>query len=192
MADIRPYRETDKYNVQRICLQTVNDESVFEGLDRFNADFLLPVYNDYYTEQEPENCFVCTDENDTAVGYVICSEDVKKWRRIFMKEYFPRIRHKHLGNRTTAIAEIAAHSLFARKYPAHLHIDILKEYRGGGTGTKLIETLADHLAKKGICGIQLCVGNENKKAIRFYKRCGFKTLANFGTGRAMGLKIKSK
>ena len=51
MANIRPYRETDKYNVQRVCLQTIKDDMVFEGLNRINADLFLAVYNDYYTEQ---------------------------------------------------------------------------------------------------------------------------------------------
>ena len=192
MINIRPYRETDKYNVQRVCLQTIKDDMVFEGLNRINADLFLAVYNDYYTEQEPENCFVCTDENDNAVGYIICSEDVKIWRKVFMKEYYPKIKHRKFSDRVMALAEIVAHSLFASKYPAHLHIDILREYRGGGTGTKLVETLINHLGEKGVCGLQLCVDNHNKKAISFYKRCGFKTLANFGTGRAMGIKIQKK
>lgn len=192
MANIRPYRETDKYNVQRVCLQTIKDDMVFEGLNRINAELFLAVYNDYYTEQEPENCFVYTDESDNAVGYIICAEDVKKWRKVFMKVYYPKIKHRKFSDRAMALAEIAAHSLFTHKYPAHLHIDILREYRGGGTGTKLVETLVNHLAEKEVCGLQLCVDNHNKKAIRFYKRCGFKTLANFGTGRAMGLKIESK
>ena len=192
MANIRPYRETDKYNVQRVCLQTINDEIVFEGLDRINTDLFLAVYNDYYTEQEPENCFVCTDENDNAVGYIICSADVKKWRKIFMKEYYPKIKHRKFSDRAIALAEIVAHSLFANKYPAHLHIDILREYRGGGTGTKLVEKLVDHLAQSGVSGVQLCVDSHNKKAIRFYKRCGFKVLANFGTGLAMGIKTEKK
>ncbi len=191
MVQIRPYRETDKYNVQRICLQTADDDIVFDGLDRFNADFLLPVYNNYYTECEPENCFVCADESDNAVGYIICSESVKKWRKTFIKEYLPKIRHKKLTDRIAAFGETVVHSLFARNYPAHLHIDILKEYRGGGTGTKLIETLTEHLTRKNICGVQLCVNGKNKKAIRFYKRCGFKTLLNFGSGLVMGLKTKT-
>ena len=192
MANIRPYRETDKYNVQRTCLQTIKDDMVFEGLNRINADLFLAVYNDYYTEKEPENCFVCTDENDNAVGYIICSADFRKWRKVFIKEYYPKIKHRKFGDRAMAFAEIIAHGLFARKYPAHLHIDILKEYRGGGTGTKLVETLIDHLAQNGVNGLQLCVDNENKKAIRFYERCRFRTLANFGTGRAMGIKIDVK
>lgn len=190
MINIRPYRETDKYNVQRICLQTIKDDIVFEGLNRPNADYFLPVYNNYYTECEPENCFVCTDENDNAVGYIICSEDVKKWRRIFIKKYYPQIKHRKPFERIEALGEIVAHSMFMKKYPAHLHIDIYKEYRGNGTGTQLMQTLVEHLRKKGVKGVQLCVDAQNKKAIRFYERNGFKKLMNFVRGYAMGLEIK--
>lgn len=189
MANIRPYRESDKHNVQRVCLQTLNDEFVFEGLDRPNADYFLPVYNDYYTECEPENCFVCTDENDNAVGYIICSQDVKKWRKIFIKEYYPRIKHRKPMEKIEALGEIIAHSMFMKKYPAHLHIDILKEYRGNGTGTQLMNALVDHLRAKGIKGVQLCVDAHNEKAIRFYERNGFEKLMNFVRGYAMGLII---
>ena len=189
MANIRPYKEDDKYFVQRVCLQTVDDDVKFEGLDRINAELFLSIYNDYYTEQEPENCFVCTDENDIAVGYIICSDNVKRWRKIFMKEYYPKIKHRKLSDRFMAIGEILVHSLFARKYPAHLHIDILKEYRGGGTGTQMVNTLVEHLRSKGVRGVQLCVDTENEKGIRFYKRNGFKTLMNFSKGLAMGLEI---
>ena len=189
MANIRPYRETDKFNVQRVCLQTVNDDVVFEGLNRPNAELFLALYNDYYTEQEPENCFVCTNDADEAVGYIICSDNVKRWRKVFMKEYMPRIRHRKFGEKIIAVGEVVAHSLFAARYPAHLHIDILKEYRGNGTGTQLMDTLVAHLRAKGVRGVQLCVDGHNVRGIRFYKRYGFKTLLNFSQGRAMGFKI---
>ncbi len=189
MVNIRPYRETDKYFVQRVCLQTVNDNVVFEGLNRVNAEFFLALYNDYYTENEPENCFVCTNENDEAVGYIICAENVKRWRRVFMKEYLPRIRHRKLGDRLNGVGEVVVHSIFARKYPAHLHIDILKEYRGNGTGTRLMDALVAHLKEKGVRGVQLCVDGKNVRGIKFYNRYGFKTLLNFFAGRAMGLNI---
>ena len=189
MVTIRPYREDDKYYVQRVCLQTIKDDMVFEGLNRINADLFLAVYNDYYTEQEPQNCFVCVDDDDKPVGYIICSDNVKRWRKVFMKEYYPKIKHRKFSDKIMAIGEVVAHSLFARKYPAHLHIDILQEYRGGGTGTQLMQTLVDHLRNNGIRGVQLCVDIHNEKGIRFYKRFGFKTLMNFFQGLAMGYEI---
>lgn len=187
MTNIRPYRETDKYNVQRICLQTVNDDVQFEGLNRENAPFFLTVYCNYYIEKEPQNCFVTVDGNDEAVGYIICAENVKKYRKTFMKEYFPKLEKKR---RLMVFGEVLAYHFFALRYPAHMHIDILKEYRGGGTGTKMLEILTEHLKNKGISGVQLCVSEANTRGIKFYERFGFNTLMRFSVGRAMGYKIK--
>ena len=188
MINIRPYRTNDKYNVQRICLQTVKDDFVFEGLNRIHADYLLPVYCNYYIEHEPHNCFVCTDENDNAVGYIICAENAAKWGKIFIKKYFPQIRHRKFSDRFTALGECFIHFIFSSQYPAHLHINVLKDYRGG-TGTALMQQLLSHLKAKGIKGVNLCVDADNPKAISFYEKKGFKTLMKFPGGRAMGIKI---
>ncbi len=187
MTNIRPYRESDKFNVQRVCLQTVNDEVQFEGLNRNNADFFLTVYCNYYIEQEPQNCFVTVNENDEAVGYIICAENVRAYIKTFMNEYFPKLEKKR---KFMVFGEVLVYHIFASRYPAHLHIDILKEYRGGGTGTQMLKTLTDHLKNKNIKGVQLCVSAENTRAIKFYERFGFKKLMNFGKGFAMGYKIK--
>ena len=74
---IRPYEAKDKENVQFICLNS-------DGPDEFSEigrHFLLTTYCDYYTEQEPENCFVATDENDNAVGYILCAENFDKFKK---------------------------------------------------------------------------------------------------------------
>ncbi len=188
MINVRPYRQSDKYSVQYICLQTADDDLTFEGLNRVHADFLLPVYCNYYIENEPRNCFVCTDENDNAVGYILCAENAKIWGKIFLKKYFPQIRHRRAYDRFTALGECFIHNALIKNYPAHLHIDILKDYRGG-TGTALIQQLLSHLKSKGVKGVNLCVDAKNKKAIRFYEKNGFKTIVSFPGGRAMGRRI---
>ncbi len=188
MANIRKYRESDKFNVRRCCLQTADDDLIFEGLERIHADLLLPVYCDYYIEHEGENCFVCADENDNAVGYILCAESSVKFSQIFVKQYFPKIRHRKFKDRFMALGESAMHCFFAPKYPAHLHIDILKAYRGG-TGTALMQALLAHLKGKGVKGVHLCVDSENKNAIKFYEKNGFKTLLKFPGGQVMGRKI---
>ncbi len=188
MINTRPYRESDKFNVRRICLQTADDDIEFDGLDRIHADFLLPVYCDYYIEHEPQNCFVCTDESDNAVGYILCAENAAKWSRTFLKEYFPKIRHRKAQDRFMAFGECLIHNALSLQYPAHLHIDILKDYRGG-TGTALMNELLSHLKAKGTKGVNLCVDGENKNAIRFYEKNGFKTLLKFPGGRVMGKRV---
>lgn len=189
MAEIRAYKETDKRKVQEICLRTANDDYPFTTIEeRPGADYLLSTYCDYYIDCEPESCFVLTDENDSAVGYIMCAKEQKAYRRRFLKEYCPRV-HWDRKAKVLSYSEAWLHGAFAAKYPAHLHIDILKDYRGGGNGTRMITVLLEHLKKKGIKGVHLIVSEDNPKAIRFYERCGFKTLLKFGEGRAMGCKI---
>ena len=185
--NIRPYKETDKRKVQEICLRTAYDDYPFTTIEeRPCADYLLSTYCDYYIECEPESCFVLTDEADEAVGYVLCAKAQRAYRKKFLKEYYPRV-HWDRKAKNSSFAEAWAHEVFARKYPAHLHIDILKDYRGGGNGSKMIAMLLEHLKAKKVKGVHLIVSEDNKKAIRFYERCGFRTLLKFGDGRVMGM-----
>ena len=64
------------------------------------------------------------------------------------------------------------------KYPAHLHIDILREYQGKGYGAQMMNTMLSNLKSKKVKGIMLMVNKDNHGAIRFYERLGFKALFN--------------
>ncbi|MBQ9552809.1 MAG: GNAT family N-acetyltransferase [Clostridia bacterium] len=187
MPTIRPYRPADKSRMQELCVLTSNPENVYHEDFRF---YLTTVYNDYYTEHEPESCFVLADDDDVPVGYVICAKNVKEWRRIFLKEYMPKLKANQDGfTLFEPRMEILLHSLFARRYPAHLHIDILKEYCGQGYGVELMNTLFDHLRENGVPGVQLLVDAENKRAVKFYLKMGFKILAGHPLGSAMGYRL---
>ncbi|KAI5809275.1 hypothetical protein BZA77DRAFT_224530, partial [Pyronema omphalodes] len=59
------------------------------------------------------------------------------------------------------------------RWPAHLHINILPGWQGGGWGAKLIDTLLEKLKSEGVRGVHLGMAEDNDGAGRFYKRCGF-------------------
>ena len=92
------------------------------------------------------------------------------------------MQYKNFGRETgkanyrDAIIEIAAHGVFAFKYPSHLHIDINAPFRGNGNGSNMISTLTSHMKAKGAKSIMLIVGTDNVRGIKFYKKNGFKTL----------------
>lgn len=181
---IRPYEAKDKENVQFICLNS-------DGPDEFSEigrHFLLTTYCDYYTEQEPENCFVATDENDNAVGYILCGENFDKFKEVFMEEYTSRLAHSEFhcseSKKTTLMLE-----KFKEEYPAHLHIDLLPDYHRKGLGTILMDTLCAHLREKGVKGIMLTLWYKNTSACRFYEKYGFEILHNEAPELAYGLKL---
>ena len=172
MITIRNYQTKDKGNLRKICLET----SSYPIDTEEQKKFLFLLYNDYYTEVEPENCFVAADENDEAVGYIICAENFKEYSKIFTKFYLPEIKKISISHYLTAVAEMTGHRVFSKKYPAHLHIDILPQCQGQGVGTQLIIALKKHLKSKGINSVMLSCGLNNTGAIKFYGKNNFKVI----------------
>ena len=178
MAGVRKYLDKDKENLRRICLET----SSLPTEDERDRNFLYLMYNDYYSECEGENCFVFTNDDDEAVGYILCAENFDAYIEKMKESYLPKIAY--LGKKYASMAkgEIALHRLFSKKFPAHLHIDILPDYQHIGAGTQLVNALKEHLKEKGIKGLMLSAGMGNKNAIAFYKKNNFKKTANiFGS-----------
>lgn len=185
MLGIRKYQAKDKPAARKILVETSRLPIDTEK----DIKFLELLYNDYYTEVEPEHCFVATNENDEAVGYIICAADYKKFRRLFMKFYLPEIKNLGVKYYIQAFMDIMGHALYARKYPAHLHINVLNVCQGKGTGTKLMDALKAELKQQGVKGLMLSCAADNDGAIRFYKRNGFKVLSVMGGGCIMAVEL---
>lgn len=174
MNNIRKYESKDRENLKKICIETSGLPTETEK----DREFLFLMYNDYYAEVEPENIFVAVNDKDEAVGYIFCAENFDRYLSEFKSSYLPRI--KKLGFRycVMALGEIGVHRLFSKKYKAHLHIDILSECQGKGTGTALMNELKKHLKSKGINSLMLSCGMGNKLAIKFYKKNNFRIHRN--------------
>ena len=99
MVKIRPYQEKDKQDVRFTCLNSEGPSQDGERID----NFVLNTYCDYYLEKESYNCFVAVDENDKAIGYLICTENYDKYYRTFLKEYVPRFKFYDIDLRVRAI-----------------------------------------------------------------------------------------
>ena len=181
---IRPYKETDKNNFRQICIETADAADKSEKEQKF----ILKLYCDYYIEQEPQNCFALADDNDEAVGYILCSENMKRYIKK-MKPYRASIKKLGLFRYIYSWGEIIAHLPASKKCKAHMHIDILPDYQHKGYGTELINALKENLSSKAINSVMLVVGSDNKNAVKFYKKNGFKDFLNFGKGMLMTLEF---
>ncbi len=63
----------------------------------------------------------------------------------------------------------------SRKRVGAVHeIVVLPRYRGMGIGKALMERVFEYFRVKGLDTVELWVGDENKRALEFYKRLGFK------------------
>jgi ribosomal protein S18 acetylase RimI-like enzyme len=183
--EIRKYQPKDKENLRDICHLTARDKVYKE-----NKELVYTLYCDYYCDQEPENIFVVADENDNAVGYILCALDYDKFFKTFNKIYLPRVKKLSRFHAFIHRAEQFVYRDIKKQYPAHLHIDLLPVCQGRGFGTKLIGMLCEHLKGLGLSGLSLGVGADNEGAIRFYERLGFKQLkAPFGKAIIFGKKL---
>lgn len=182
--NIRKYQVDDKQNLQKICIITAIPQKNVQGETLLNL-----LYNDYYTEQEPESCFVLANEDNEAVGYIICAKNFAKYKKVFNDIYMPEIKKlsyfKYIEKKISFIME----SILAKKYPAHLHIDIAPTFTGKGSGSKLIEALLAYLKEENVEGIMLGVGAKNTRAIEFYKKHGFKKLISIVGVVCMGKRL---
>lgn len=187
MVTIRKYEEKDYENVRFVCL---NSEGPDEVPCEETGRFIHYTFCNYYIEKEPENCFV-VDDNGKAVGYIICAENFDRFKKIFDEEYLPLSKQFGDGKYEWALNAYNAQEKYKNEYPAHLHIDILPEYHRMGLGGKLVETLCEHLAGKGIEGVCLTCGPNNERAKNFYIKRGFTLLYIDKEDACFGKKTKN-
>ena len=183
MSAIRAYDKKDRERVREICLK--NADCLYAPEE--TKQYILLMYCDYYIEQEPENCFVAVDDNDNAVGYIICAKDYEEYAKTFKRTYLPQADAISPKRFVEARLDLLSHAMFKSLYPAHFHIDIDEEHQREGLGSLLVSTLTVHLKHKGLSGMMLVCGADNQQAINFYKKNGFKTLLTTKVGRAMAL-----
>lgn len=187
MVTIKKYEPKYFEDVRQVCINTGPKEA---STDPNLRDFILFTFCDYYLEQEPENVFILVDEEtDTAQGYVFGARDFKTYIKN-MKPYLEKIKKTGKENYKDAIGEILGHAIFSLKYPAHLHIDINKPFRGNGNGSRMISTLTEHMKKAhGTKSIMLIVGTSNTRGINFYNKNGFKTICVLKGGTVMAKEL---
>ena len=184
MLSIRKYEPKDKEGVRNACLNSEGEGNMSPE----TCEFVLHIFCDYYTENEPDNCFVL-DDDGKAVGYVICAENFDKFKPVYDEKYFPQIVYMGKERIEWANEAYVLQEKYKEQYPAHLHIDLLPQYQRMGWGGKLINTLFDHLRSKGIKGVMLTAGTNNTVGGSFYQKYGFEQLEIYDTDVAYGMKL---
>ena len=181
---VRPYEAKDKEDVRFICL---NSEGPCEESEEFQR-YILTTYCDYYIEKEPYNCFVAANEEDRAVGYIICTENFDAFLQCFTDEYAEKMKYNKYLYKAT-LRSVKLQKTFKELYPAHLHIDVLPEYQRQGLGHQLVDRLCAHLKAKNVPGVMLTVGSSNEVGQSFYNKYGFTKLKTVYDDVAYGISL---
>lgn len=185
MITIRQALPEDLKRVEYICRMTAGPLS---QSDEYAGNVTAKVYSTYYIREEYKTCFLLDDDGE-AVGYVLCAPDCRRFAKIYRSVDAPAIMKLEKRSGYLAYAIPLLYLFFGSKYPAHLHIDILEGYRGGGNGSRLIETLLNKLKADKVKGVMLAVDTENTKAVHFYEKNGFHKVFSLASCTVMAQKL---
>ncbi len=184
---IRKYEQKDRAAVREIaCLTALMGEpsAVFFDDDEILADALTL----YFTDHEPESCWVVECEKKV-VGYLLGAVDAERSRKITAQKIVFALVMKALRRGTifrwknirfffhvllSALKGELKAPVFLKDYPATLHINILKGYRGTGRGSALIQTALGYLRSKAVKGVHFATMSD--QAGQFYSKLGFQLL----------------
>lgn len=181
---IRKFKASDRNALRKIACDTA---FMGEPCEMFFEcrDFLADILTVYFTDYEPESCFVAEMDNKV-VGYLTGTKDIKNYYKIFTLKILPKLVFKFIfkGVFFNKKNIIYFFNLFKslikgelrgpdinKKYPALLHINIDKCCRGMHVGSVLIEFFLNYLKSKNISGVHLNAKSEN--ATKFFEKKGF-------------------
>jgi ribosomal protein S18 acetylase RimI-like enzyme len=184
---IRSFSVQDRESVRRISCETAFVEGL-RGKVFSDDEILADALTSYFTDYEPQSCFVAV-ANDKVAGYIIGAKDSAAMERAFNRRILPGLlmkafrrgiffSRKNLYFFWRCLASILKGEFrspdFSREFPAILHINLDKNFRGQNTGSKLIARFLEYLRAEGISGVHL--GTLSDGASIFFTKSGFSLL----------------
>ena len=186
---IRSYRPGDLDAIYRVCLQTAGHGQ--DGTALF-GDPELPghVYAGPYATFEPSLAFVAEDAAGVG-GYIVAALDSLTFRHRLERDWWPGLRDRypepppeaagHLSlQERRAIGNIhrpfGAPDAITRRFPSHLHINLVSRMQVRGIGRRLVAALISQLRAQESAGLHLLVADSNQAAMGFYRHIGFTEL----------------
>jgi ribosomal protein S18 acetylase RimI-like enzyme len=188
MVEIRAFRPRDLDDLYRICLATAAGGDDASALYR-DPKLVGHVYAAPYARLSPHSVFVVEDA-DGVGGYIVGAPDTRDFEARLEVEWWPALRKIYPDPSGTPRIDRSADQLMSYKihhpdrapdeivepYPSHLHINLQPRLRGRGIGRRLMVQWLATVRDMGSCGAHLAVGAANRRAIRFYRACGFREL----------------
>lgn len=175
---IKEIEKDDLEVLEDICVKTAT------GIYKEKPLQTKLLFMDYYVFYGVGYKLICGEK---IVGYVVSSEDYKRYVKVYKSEFLPKLKAVDKGEYLRKRTELVLDKMLGAKYPAHLHIDILEEYCQKGNGTRLITALFDRFKADKVKGVWLGVDVKNERAISFYKKMGFRKHRLLG---AFGIYVK--
>ena len=184
-VQIRDYRPADRPRVRHICHAT---GYMGEPIDWAWSDVesFADMYSGYYTDHEPESISLVEHDGEV-IGYLLGCLDSRRaasatavaarhavGRLLLLRPGTARFIWRGVADLLRGGARGRARPFWDPRWPAHLHIDLLPAARGHGAGRLLMERWMTRLGELSVPGVHLGTFLENRPAIAFFQRLGFR------------------
>lgn len=185
---IRHYQKDDRSLIRKIACDTAfmgEPADIFFNDREILADFLTK----YYTDYEPDSCFVAQNPDDRIVGYLIGAKNARVSDRVFRNKILPALLRNAILSGTflkkknfsfffhCSISFLRGEFKipdFRNEYPANLHINIEEKSRHLKIGSRLIAAYLDYLLWERIPGVAMAT--MSSRAGEFFMQQGFSLL----------------
>ena len=185
---IRPFESGDRDTVRRIFADTAYFGDPLE-IYFDDREMLCDYYTTYYTDYEPQSCFVAEADNEI-IGYLMGCLNTEKQRRVLRSKIVPTVLRElfvgkyKIGRKTWRFLLRYLWSALRgefpqeceKRYPAHLHINVDARFRGAKVGKSLMNSYLTWLRENSVPGIHLETTTRNVIAVDFFKQFGFQLL----------------
>ena len=157
------------------------------------------IYVAPYVIHEPDFAYALLAENKV-VGYLLGVLDTESFEKVLVDKYWPvaKAKYQQIDFEITPsdqelLAELDKQGFsdeeITKKYPSHLHIDIVESHQGAGYGKSMIAYLLNELKQAGSSGVHLHMSASNDRARVFYKKFGFIEVIEDANECIMGLTL---
>jgi len=183
---IRPYAPCDRCAVRTVSCDTADRGEPVERFFR-DRDAFADLMTVYYTDHEPESLWVA-EHDGRIIGYLTGCLNSHRYQRVMLWQVMPHALLRAIsrgefwsretwamlwvGCRTWLRGGFERHRVLAQ-YPAHLHLNLQRRFRGRAIGRQLIQRFIEQARAAGVRGIHASVSGSNLPARRFFERMDF-------------------
>jgi hypothetical protein len=165
---VRPYRDADRDAVRDICCRTAFFELGATAVTA-DVDLFADYWTAYYTDHEPESSLVA-ELDGRVIGYLHGCADTARFRRVMARRIAPPIagiiairairgRYRHQPRTRRFLRWLATRAwreeppVDIARYPAHYHVNLLRDGHGHRLYTGMAIRFLDTLLARGIRGV---------------------------------------
>ncbi|MBT9132339.1 MAG: hypothetical protein DDT31_01115 [Syntrophomonadaceae bacterium] len=185
---IRSFESEDRDAVRRIFADTAYFGDPLE-IYFDDREMLCDYYTTYYTDYEPQSCFVAEADNEI-IGYLMGCLNTERHQRVLRLKIVPTVLRNlfagkyKMGRKTWRFLLRCLRSALRGEflhvdekcYPAHLHINIDAWFRGMKVGRSLMNSYLTWLRENSVPGVHVETTTRNVVAVDFFKQFGFQLL----------------